>query len=224
MSDMREQHRLARRAADTRRRRKNRGDELGYTPSDMPSLSAIRALAQMYRTGRYTTQQVHDLTQSDQPADVLRQLHLRQYVSSTGIGTGKRWALTREGSRRAEKLRADGFCDFRPPKTPPRLSPEDLYPATRVTRSAAPPRCNPPEPVLSRAAQRQFKAGAPADRYLTPTQQRLLKAVASESGGRMGGKPRERTVNALVRFKLVERTPEGFRITEDGQRAMKELS
>lgn len=217
MDDTKEQLRLARSAADARRLRKHRDLHLDYDPSDMPSLSARRALARMYSTGRYTTYQVHDFTQSDNPAGVLRQLYIRRYVRATGTGGSKRWALTAEGIQRAEALRVAGFNDFLPPKPAPRLSPEDGYLAP------SPPKySHSPEPVRSRTARRQFLAGAPASAYLTPTQQRLLRAVADQPDG-MVEKPNERTADALVRFALAERTPEGFQITEAGQRAAKEL-
>jgi hypothetical protein len=220
MTDPKEQLRLDKRAADTRKRRKNRGEELEFDPSAMPSLSARRALARMYVTGRYTTQQVHELTQSDNPTGVLRQLYIRRYVRATGTDRDKKWSLTPEGVRRAEALRAAGFDDFLPPKLPPRLSPEDVHHAPRRRGGAH----SPPPVVSSRAAVRLFLSGASASEYLTPTQKRLLTAVAGQPGGLAKTKPNERTADALVRFKLAERTPAGFQITESGQFAAKEIS
>jgi hypothetical protein len=207
-----------RRRDAARRLRKHREELLDYDPSDMPSLSARRALAKMHRGGGYTTQEVRDFSQSDRPADILKQLLARKLVKTTGTGEDKRWSLTVAGLQRADTLRAAGFNDFRPPKPASRLSPEDGNQApSRKSRRGE------PVPVLSRVALRLFLEGAPANKYLTPTQQRLLLAVASEPGGLIEEKPNQRTADALVRYGLAERTSAGFVITNAGYAAVTQL-
>jgi hypothetical protein len=217
-TDNHDRIRRERRAEAQRRLRAHREHVLGYNPTDTPSLSARRALARMFASGKYTTAQVAGLTQSDQPTQVIRQLQARKYIRSAGIGTEKRWSLTAEGLRRADSLRAGGFSDFLPPKTPPPGAgswyEKPARPSTKGTK----------KPVLSRTAVRLFDAGAPAAKYLTPPQQRLLVAVASLPGGLCEDKPNQRTADTLVRFGLATRTPEGFLITETGNVAAKELT